>query len=475
MARIDSRNITPCGFARTVRPGDAGSANRAPIVAATALIAVIIGVGVVGATGDEEQAAPATPPSQTVEAFTPVPDVATDAPSSTVPPATAAEVAQIPALTQTLSQGMQNNEVLELQERLTDLGFDPGPADGIFGTMTMQAVWAFEKLVLGTPRTEATGRIDQAAWATLMGDVSIAPRRSTNGQADHTEVYLPEQVLIVFQKDVPVLISHISSGELDANGQPAEYCENATYDTDAQGRELDEPVTKAVCALAKTPGGVFTYDRQVEGKRVSPLGGMWNPVYFNYGIAVHGALEVPLEPASHGCVRLPMHISDYYQSLISIGDQIFVWNGVDQPEDVSEQESLPSFDYADPSATTTTTTTTIPPTTTVPESSVPESSVPDSSVTESSITEPSITDASEIIDDEPISSTTTTTAVSTTIPAGTTTAVPTTTIAATSSTTQPAEAAPGDSVTTDPVATDAASSDAPTSDAPGSDTAASGS
>jgi hypothetical protein len=362
MGPIDSREPTPHSSGRAARPGDTGSANRAPIIAATALIAVIIGVGVVGAAGSEEGAAPSTPPSQTIEAFTPAPTVAAP---STVPLTTAALA--IPPLSQTLSQGMQGDEVQMVQERLTALGFDPGPTDGIYGLMTTQSVWAFEKLVLGTPRTEATGRIDQDAWARLMGEVQITPRRSTNGQADHTEVYLPEQVMIVFQKDIPVVISHISTGELDANGQPAQYCETATYDTDAQGRELEEPVTKAVCALAKTPGGVFTYNREVEGKRVSPLGGMWNPVYFNYGIAVHGALNVPLEPASHGCVRIPMHISDYFQSMMSIGDLIYVWNGVDEPENVSERDSLPSFDYADPSATTTTTTTIPPSTTTIPE------------------------------------------------------------------------------------------------------------
>ncbi|MEP1125496.1 MAG: L,D-transpeptidase family protein [Ilumatobacter sp.] len=365
---------------RATAPGDVGAVNRAPIIAATALVAVIVGVGVVGATGGEEQSAPATPPSQTVDVSVPASTVTT---TSTTPPVTTAPAPAIPPLSQTLSQGMQGAEVQQLQERLTSLGFDPGPADGIFGLMTTQSVWAFEKLVLGTPRAEATGRIDQAAWARLMGDVQIKPRRSTNGQADHTEVYLPEQVLIVFQKDVPVVISHISSGELDEDGNPAEYCETATYDTDAQGRELEEPVTKAVCALAKTPGGVFTYKREVQGKRVSPLGGMWNPVYFNYGIAVHGALEVPLEPASHGCVRLPMHISDYFQDTMSIGDRIYVWNGVDEPENVSERESLPSFDYADPSATTTTTTT-IPPTTTVPETSTtvaPATTAPDITTT----------------------------------------------------------------------------------------------
>jgi hypothetical protein len=340
-------------------PGDAGVANRAPIIAATALIAVIVGVGVVGAAGDEGTA-PATPPSQTVAPF--VPESTLDLPTTELAPTST--TASVAPLSQPLAQGVQGAEVQQLQERLSELGFDPGPADGIFGLMTTQAVWAFEKLVLGTPRSEASGRIDQDRWERLMGEVTISPRRSTNGQANHTEVYLDEQVMVVFQRDVPVLISHVSTGELDANGDPAEYCEEATYDTDAQGRELEEPVTKAVCALAKTPGGVFTYKRMVEGKRVSPLGGMWNPAYFNYGIAVHGAENVPLEPASHGCVRIPMHISEYFQDLISIGDRILVWNGKQEPENVSERDSLPSFDYADPTATTTTTTTLPPETTT---------------------------------------------------------------------------------------------------------------
>ena len=99
---------------------------------------------------------------------------------------------------------------------------------------------------------------------------------------------------------------------------------------------------------------MFTYRRMIEGTRNGPLGDMWNPVYFNYGIAVHGALNVPLEPASHGCVRIPMHISEYFQGLIDLGDKVLVWNGEQEPEDVSDLDSLPSFDGsgAPPSTTT---------------------------------------------------------------------------------------------------------------------------
>ena len=59
---------------------------------------------------------------------------------------------------------------------------------------------------------------------------------------------------------------------------------------------------------------------------------MWNPVYFNYGIAVHGAGNVPSYPASHGCVRIPMHIGNYFPSLVKYGDQVFVFDGIKEPE-----------------------------------------------------------------------------------------------------------------------------------------------
>ena len=65
-----------------------------------------------------------------------------------------------------------------------------------------------------------------------------------------------------------------------------------------------------------------------------------------------------------------MHISEYFQSLVELGESVLVWNGVSEPEDVTYTESLPSFDGSVPNpnptttTSTTTTTTTVPPTTT---------------------------------------------------------------------------------------------------------------
>jgi hypothetical protein len=52
---------------------------------------------------------------------------------------------------------------------------------------------------------------------------------------------------------------------------------------------------------------------------------MFNPVYFNYGIAVHGAKNVPLQPASHGCIRIHMELSKTFPSLVKNGNRVYVW------------------------------------------------------------------------------------------------------------------------------------------------------
>lgn len=55
-----------------------------------------------------------------------------------------------------------------------------------------------------------------------------------------------------------------------------------------------------------TPNGVFRIFRRVAGIDTSPLGQLYDPLYFYRGYAVHGSTDVPPYPASHGCVRLPI-------------------------------------------------------------------------------------------------------------------------------------------------------------------------
>ena len=172
-------------------------------------------------------------------------------------------------------------------------------------------------------------------WLALQDPLNVHARRPEAGR--HTEIYLPKQVLVVFDGDTPLFISHISSGELEEPGDDfnagKEWCEEVTIDPGENGNETGtEPIKQGVCGNAWTPAGVYAFDRKVDGKRESRLGGMLNPVYFNYGIAVHGAYNVPLEPASHGCIRIPNLISPTFFDLVSIGEQVFVFDDVKEPE-----------------------------------------------------------------------------------------------------------------------------------------------
>ena len=308
-----------------------------PAIAAAAVLASVVVIGLVTADKSPSDATGNGEPGETTTTIQQVVDQSTSVPI------------QKTQLTQTYGAGAAGPEIKMIQDRLIEMKFDPGEPDGIFGLRTKQAVWAFEKLVLGTPRDQVTGKVSNETWSRMQDPISIKPRRP-NATKNHTEIYLPEQVMIVFHDDVPVLITHISSGDNQ------EWCEEVTISPGEQGNEKGtEPLKKGVCGLSWTPGGVYKFYRMVQGRRESQLGGMYDPVYFNMGIAVHGAQEVPDHPASHGCIRIPMHISAYFQTLIAKKDQVFVFDGVKEPEEYGNQP--PKWNWTDPNYTTTTTTT----------------------------------------------------------------------------------------------------------------------
>ena len=253
-------------------------------------------------------------------------------------------------LARTLKLGSSGDDVKAAQQLLKDSGFDPGPLDGEYGPGTLDAVWAFEGLVLKRPYAQQVGQLTNDIWQTMQDPIVYKPRRPDNvAGATHMEIYLDLQVAIVFTGNKPTLITHISSG----TGE--KWCEIVKSDTDDKGQPLNPPVEKDVCGVSKTPGGVFQFYRRYQGNREGPLGGMWNPVYFNFGIAVHGAHNVPSTPASHGCIRIPMFIANYFPKLVAKADRVFVWDGIKEPEEYSEQEMRPVFNYPNPNPSTTTT------------------------------------------------------------------------------------------------------------------------
>ncbi|CAB4581477.1 MAG: L,D-transpeptidase family protein [Actinobacteria bacterium] len=339
----------------------AGDARRwMPAIAAGCVLLVVVAAGVSGRSeGDTGEST-----ESTASLVTPTFDPSATTAAQIVTDTTVAPIVKT-SLTETLAMGAFGPEVERLQARLTELGFVPGVIDGQFGSLTQQAVWAYKKLVGGMTwqeldQSDSKTAVTNELWQQMQDPISIAPRRPQGLGSTHVEVYLPQQVMAVFRDDVPVFIAHISTGELLEDGlTPATFCERITLDTDENGNPLDPPVEKDICAESKTPGGVFQFTRRYDGKRVGPLGGMLNPVYFNYGIAIHGADNVPTHPASHGCVRIHNKLSEVFPSLVERRDRVFVW-GHDgkEPEWYTREESLPSFNRPDPNATTTTSSTT---------------------------------------------------------------------------------------------------------------------
>lgn len=62
-----------------------------------------------------------------------------------------------------VSPRLTGYDIVELQQRLAELGFDPGPADGVYGPRTAQAVSDFQQ----AHRLPATGQVDVTTWETL--------------------------------------------------------------------------------------------------------------------------------------------------------------------------------------------------------------------------------------------------------------------------------------------------------------------
>jgi L,D-transpeptidase catalytic domain/Putative peptidoglycan binding domain len=335
-----------------------------PAIAAVAVVGAVVVAGAAGGLGGDSgragaDRAPLASGSSTVVSS-----------STTTEPVVVTEATEAPIvktdLSQPLGYGMAGDEVREVQQRLTDLHFFPGPIDGQFGNLTRMAVWAFEKLVLGVPSDQPTGIVTNEMWQHMQDPLVVEPlRHHSKGEAteDHTEVYLPQQVVAFFVDDQPVLISHMSSGTGD------EWREVVTIDPGEYGNENGtEPITRGEIGISVTPGGVYTYDRFVDGIRDSALGSMWNPAYFNYGIAIHGALNVPTYPASHGCIRVPLKVGEVFHQYVAMGDQVFVFDGEKTPE--QEGSPPPIFNRVDPDYTTTTSSTQ-PPTTTLRTTAVP--------------------------------------------------------------------------------------------------------
>jgi len=241
-----------------------------------------------------------------------------------------------------LGVGARGPEVLALEQRLSELRYDPGAIDGYFDSSTAFAVVAFQK-VTGMARTSRATDDVIAALQTATDPPSLVP----GGGAGRVEIDVGRQVLFLFQNDALWRILPVSTG----SGQ--RYCVDGS------------------CDRAVTPAGSYHVFERVRGWQKSRLGVLYNPLYFNGGIAIHGEPAVPSYPASHGCVRIPMFEAEWFPSKVPNGTPVYVKNGPTAPvpfnqpaPDGTPPASPPPTTAPPPPETTTTSSTTT--TTTAP-------------------------------------------------------------------------------------------------------------
>ena len=225
--------------------------------------------------------APPPTPSPTVEP-TPTPS---PTPTAVPPPPT-------------LERGASNEDVARLQARLEELRYWVGPVDGVFGTLTLQAVWAFQK----AEGLERNGVVSPEVWARL---AAASPPKGQSTSGSLIEIDKPRQLLFVIRDGAVLWAFNTSTG------------------TDERYRHPDGGYR-----MADTPSGEWTISWQVDGWRDGRLGPMWRPKYFHEdGIAIHGYDRVPPEPVSHGCARISMDGMNlvWEQDLAPVGSVVWVY------------------------------------------------------------------------------------------------------------------------------------------------------
>ena len=176
--------------------------------------------------------------------------------------------------------------LFQVEQKLSSLAYDVGPVDGVGDEQTNSSVMAFQK-VNGLART---GELNDVLPAQIMAASGSPAPLKPDGEPNRIEVSLARQVLFLYEGGKLTKILPVATGT----------------------------------SKTPTPTGTFRVYRQDPGWHTSRLGRLHNAQYFIGGYAIHGSTSVPAQPASHGCIRIPMTASEWFPSHVSKGMQVVV-------------------------------------------------------------------------------------------------------------------------------------------------------
>lgn len=187
-------------------------------------------------------------------------------------------------------------ELKQAEQRLSEMRYDTGPVDGVIDDRTRDALILFQKW----EERKVSSRLTRDDFDAIM--TANAPQARDAGYG-HVEVDLDKQILLLTDFDGTVTkILRVSTGS---------------------NRHYNE---KGLKGLAYTPRGRFRIYAKIGGWRKSPLGLLYYPNYFSDGLAIHGNPEVPNEPESHGCIRIPMSAAIEVSKLLPVGTIVLIYD-----------------------------------------------------------------------------------------------------------------------------------------------------
>lgn len=203
----------------------------------------------------------------------------------------------LPTMVLTQRANLSRAEIKEAEQRLSDAGYWTGPVDGIFDAGSRSALTAFQKW----HGREVSGQLTLDELEAIRN--SAAPQARELGY-EHVEVDLDRQVLMWVNDEGRVRVLPTSTG----NGK--------TFIDDGQE------------SISYTPRGRFlVYDKSV-GWETGPLGSVYYPNYISGGVAIHGSRNVPSQPASHGCIRIPVFAAREASKMMKLGTIVLVYDRV---------------------------------------------------------------------------------------------------------------------------------------------------
>ena len=188
-------------------------------------------------------------------------------------------------------------QTTEAERRLSDLGYWTGAVDGRLDSATGAALIAFQKWE-GRP---LTGKLTLQELEAIRSASSPSAREQGY---EHVEVDLDRQLILIINEAGGVRVLPVSTGN---------------------GKEF---VYEGQTSIAYTPRGRFVVYEKGVGWEDNVPGAMYYANYISGGIAIHGSYSVPIQPASHGCIRIPMFAAREVSRLLKLGTIVLVYDKV---------------------------------------------------------------------------------------------------------------------------------------------------